>query len=97
MKPAALIFTLLLPVHAWASTLTVGPSDCSAAAVNNAIAAASDGDTVQLTCTGSFTWTAEVSLPDSKGITLDGGGTNTPKSTATFPLTVMSQQSEAIR
>ena len=91
-----LIVALILPVQAVAATLTVGPSDCSAAAVNSAISAAGDGDTVQLTCTGSVTWTAQVTIPGTKGITVNGGGTNTPKSSPNFPLTIVSLQSEAI-
>lgn len=75
--------------EASAATLTVGPSDCSASAVNVAIASAADGDTVQLTCTGTVTWTSTVNIPNTKGITLKvSGGTNTPKSSATFPLTI---------
>ena len=77
---------LFLPVQAGATIITVGPNDCSAAAVNSAIASANDGDTVRLTCTGSVTWTAEVSIPNTKGIILNGGGTNTPKGSANFPL-----------
>jgi hypothetical protein len=77
-------------------TIIVGPSDCSAAAVNQVIAAASDGDTVQLTCTGEVTWTEAVTIPSSKGIVLSGGGTNTPKTSAMFPLAVTSLQSPAV-
>jgi hypothetical protein len=73
------------------STLTVGPTDCSAAAVNSAIARAADGDTVLLTCTGTQSWTSTVFIPSTKGITLRvQGGTNTPKSSAVFPLTITS-------
>src|SRR5438128_1191751 len=64
------------------AVVTVGPSDCSAAAVNAAISVSStlDGDTVQLTCTGSITWTSTVTIPSTKGITLQvKGATNTPK------------------
>lgn len=81
------------------AVVTVGPSDCSAAAVNAAISASStlDGDTVQLTCTGSITWTSTVTIPSTKGITLQvKGATNTPKSAAAFPLRITSNQSPAI-
>jgi len=94
-----LLMTLLLfsPVQATAATITVGPSDCSASAVNSAISSASDGDTVQLTCTGSVTWTALVAIPNTKGIILSGPGTNTPRASANFPLTIVSAQSPALR
>src|SRR3954452_16218689 len=51
-----LFFSAALTVHA--ATVTVGPSDCSASAVNAAISASTthDGDTVLLTCTGSINW-----------------------------------------
>jgi len=52
----SLIFSLAATLHA--GTVTVGPSDCSAAAVNAAISASTthNGDTVLLTCTGSINW-----------------------------------------
>jgi len=76
-------------VEANAAILSVGPSDCSASTVNSAITSAADGDTVQLTCTGTVTWTSKVTIPSTKGITLQVlGGTNTPKSSANFPLTI---------
>ena len=86
---------LLFPtVQARAAIITVGPSDCSAPLVNNAISSASDGDTVLLTCTGSVTWSSLVSIPSTKGITLAvKGGTNSPKGSANFPLTVVSSVS----
>jgi hypothetical protein len=102
-KPLLVILPVLLlgatvsPVEA--SIVTVGPSDCSAATVNAAISASSthDGDTVMLTCTGSITWTATVSIPSTKGITLQAsGGRNTPKGAATFPLVITSNQPPAI-
>lgn len=93
--PFLLLGTVVLPAQA--ADVTVGPSDCSAAAVNAAISSAQDGDTVRLTCTGSVTWTSTVTIPSSKGITLlVSGATNTPKSSAVFPLTVTSNQSTAI-
>lgn len=79
---------LLIPVAAPCAVLTVGPSDCSDVAVNNAMASAQDGDTVQLTCSGTTTWNNTVTIPNTKGITIKGPGCNTPKSSATFPLIV---------
>jgi hypothetical protein len=82
---------LFMPAHAAAATITVGPIDCSAATVNTAIASASDGDTVELTCTPTAIWTVPVTIPATKGITLQvKGGTNTPKALASFPLTILS-------
>src|SRR3989304_4743837 len=94
---AVFVCSAVCALEAEAAIITVGPSNCSSSAVNNAIASASDGDTVQLTCTGSVTWTAPVSIPNTKGITLSGGGTNTPKSSASFPLTIVSAQSPAVQ
>src|SRR5438105_11621215 len=85
-----LIAAIAIPVHAAAATIAVGPSNCSASAVNSAIGLANDGDTVQLTCTGTVTWTSTVTIPSTKGITLMvQGGSNTPKAAANFPLTVI--------
>ncbi|MCC7343158.1 MAG: hypothetical protein IT170_18895 [Bryobacterales bacterium] len=90
-----LVGTTVSPAEA--AVVTVGPSDCSANAVNSAISSAQDGDTVRLTCTGSVTWTSLVSIPSSKGVTLlVDGATNTPKASAVFPLTVISNQPIAI-
>ena len=54
------LILLSLAERLHAATVTVGPSDCSAAAVNTAISASTthDGDTVLLTCTGSISWAA---------------------------------------
>jgi len=99
MRKIVLISVILVSAaaRAQAATITVGPSDCSAATVNTAISTANNGDTVLLTCTGSITWTATVTIPSTKGITLQvQGGTNTPKTSATFPLVITSNQSPAI-
>jgi len=79
---------ILLSTRGEAATITVGPSSCTASAVNSAIASATDGDTVELTCTGTVTWSTTVTIPNSKGITLKvRGGTYTP-APGTFPLLV---------
>lgn len=93
VRKIIMFVTLLMAaaVTALGATRTVGPSDCSSNAVNNAIAAASDGDIVELTCTGAVTWLSTVSIPNTKGITLRvSGGTNTPKTSGNFPLTIQS-------
>jgi len=99
MKITTLVVTFMfaLAVQAGAATITVGPQDCSATAVNAAIAAAIEGDTVELTCVGSVTWTSTVAIPNTKGVALVAqGGTNTPKTSAAFPLTVVSASSPAV-
>jgi hypothetical protein len=81
----ASVTTIYADIH------TVGPVDCSANSVNSAILAASDGDIVELTCRGTVNWNSTVNVPNSKGITLRVlGGTNTPKTSSNFPLTVSS-------
>jgi hypothetical protein len=82
-----------LPAGAQAAVISVGPSDT---AINAAIASAADGDTVQVTGTGTVTWTTTVTLPSTKGIRLIGPGTNTPKGSASFPLTIVSNAKPAI-
>src|SRR4051812_28412872 len=84
------IFCGLLPMDSEAAVITVGPSDVSAAAINAAIASASEGDAVRVVGTGGVAWTATVTLPSTKGIRLIGPGTNTPKGSASFPLTITS-------
>ena len=82
---------------AQAATVSVGPSDCSSSAVNSAISSASDGDTVLLTCTGTTSWTSTVTIPSSKGITLQvQNGTNgtwngghTARTGVNFPLKIV--------
>lgn len=92
-----LLFFLFLACSTQAATITVGPGSCTAAQVNTAITSASDGDTVQLTCTGTITWTATVTIPNTKGIQLVvQGGTNTPKTSSNFPLIIISNQNPAI-
>jgi hypothetical protein len=93
----AVLILLAMTAHAGAATITVGPSDCSSSAVNGAIASAADGDTVSLTCTGSVTWSSTVTIPNTKGVALVvAGATNTPKTSAKFPLTVISGQTPAV-
>jgi hypothetical protein len=92
------LLLLVLPAASWGATRTVGPSDCSVSAVNSAIASASDGDIVELTCAGTVTWATTLTLPNTKGITLRvAGGTNTPKTSASFPLTVSSSADPIIQ
>ena len=81
-------FLLLIPVAAPGAIVTVGPSDCSDTAVNAAIAAANSGDVINLTCTGTASWANMVTIPSTKGLTIQGPGSNTPKTSASFPLII---------
>jgi hypothetical protein len=97
--PLFVVSMLLLahPERVAAASILVGPSDCSAARVNSAIASAADGDTILLTCSGNVSWSTTVTIPSTKGIALKvQGGTNTPKNSATFPLTVASSSDPII-
>ena len=82
-----ILFVLLfLSTHAFASTVTVS-GDCSASAVNTAIAGASEGDIIDVTCTGTVEWDTQINL--SGGKTLRGGGAKGVGGTAgTWPLTI---------
>lgn len=92
------VYLLFLPFYTEAAIITVGPSDCSASAVNSAISSATDGDTIRLSCTGTVTWNTTVTLPNTKGLTLEvQGGTNTPKTSGVFPLTISSSADPIIR
>jgi hypothetical protein len=94
---AALLLAAVAAPVASAATHTVGPTDCSATAVNSAITAAASGDTVMLTCSGTLTWTSTVTIPSTKGITLQvQGATNTPRTSANFPLTIVGSAGKTI-
>lgn len=92
------LLLLFFPHHVCADTHTVGPTDCSAAAVNAAINAASDGDTIELTCMGTVNWTAKVNIPNTKGITLKipSAYNNWRTGSSNFPLTISSNQDPII-
>ena len=64
---------LLLTLTSHAGAATVQASNCSNAAVQTAINSASNGDTVVIPA-GSCTWTGTVTVPATKGITLQGAG-----------------------
>lgn len=49
-------------------------ANCSSSAIQSAINAASDGDTVTVPACASGTWSGGVSIPNTKGITLQGAG-----------------------
>ena len=71
-------------------------TDCSAINVQAAINDANDGDIVELSCTGTVIWNATITIPGTKGITIKGPGTNTPKTSSDFPLTIISNQVPAM-
>jgi hypothetical protein len=83
-----IIFILLINVSAFADTHTVS-GDCSASAVQTAINAASGGDIIDVTCTGTVTWSSGVTI--SGGKTLKGGGAktgNASTTTGSWPLVI---------
>ena len=71
----SLLVCLVLGGPALAATTTVNCS--SASTVQTALNNATSGDTVR--CTGSG-WTGNVTIPNNKNITLDGGGVTVPGS-----------------
>jgi hypothetical protein len=83
-----IIVTLLLIMSqtALAATITVS-GDCSASAVQTAINSASGGDTIDVTCTGTVTWSSGITLTGGK--TLRGGGVKGSNGTeGTWPLVI---------
>ena len=81
----------------FAATIQIG-SPWTVSTINAAIAAANDGDIIELTGSGTVTWTQTVTIPNTKGITLTvAGGTNTPKNAANFPIVVTSTQDPVIQ
>lgn len=70
----ALLLSVLFGARAHATTTTA--ASCSASDVQTAINNAGTGDIVTVPG-GSCTWTSSVSIPSSKGITLNGGGNTT--------------------
>jgi len=76
----------LLWGNAQADTHTVS-GNCSASAVQTAIDGASSGDIIDVTCTGTVTWSSAITL--SGGKILKGGGTKGSSGTnGTWPLTI---------
>lgn len=66
------IIVLLLYPHL-AHSATINASSCSNADITTAITSASDGDTVSIP-TGNCTWTGSVTVPNTKGLILQGAG-----------------------
>jgi hypothetical protein len=93
-----LILILAFPDYLHANIRTVGPFNCSAAAVNSAINASADGDTIELTCIGTVAWTETVTIPNTKGITLmaPNAYNNWKQNNTNFPLTISSNKDPAI-
>ena len=50
-------------------------SDCSNGAIQTAVNAAVDGDTVQIPTCSRTTWTGDINIPNSKGLIIQGNGT----------------------
>jgi hypothetical protein len=68
---AAALLTLVVGSNAGAATIPA--TNCSSGAVQTAINSAGNGDTVTIPG-GTCTWTSAVTIPESKGITLQGAG-----------------------
>ncbi len=71
-----LIFTLILSSFSYidsAYSETINASSCSQSAVQSAVDIADDGDTV-IVPAGNCTWTSTVTIPNTKGIILQGSG-----------------------
>jgi len=76
-------FLLLVPILFLACAFIQGvnaadthtAADCSSGAIQTAIGTASDGDTVSVPACDKTIWTGSVTIPSSKGITLQGAGT----------------------
>ena len=80
------IFGVLFYNTCFADTHTVS-SDCSASAIQTAINAASEGDIIDVVCTGTVTWSSPIVL--SGGKTLRGGGAKGSSGTnGTWPLII---------
>src|SRR5262245_50775782 len=75
MKPILsllILFSLLVPSPGSSATITCA---CTQAGVSAAINSAANGDTVQCSPAGqSASWSTAITIPSSKGITLDGNG-----------------------
>ena len=84
---ALVIFLFVFTAGHSHSTIHTVSGDCSAAAVQEVINAASSGDTINVACTGTVTWSSTVVL--SGGKTLRAAGVKGAGSTAgTWPLTI---------
>ena len=92
LRGISVALLMLIPVVSRADTHTA--ASCSQADVTAAISAASDGDIVVVPA-GNCTWRSTLII--EKGIWLQGSGNNTPKESATFPLTIISNPDPAIR
>lgn len=82
-------------------------TDPTYANVSAALSQAVDGDTIELQGTGTYTWSTTLVIPNTKGITIKGPGTNTintrysngsPNSvTSDFPLIISSSADPAVQ
>ncbi len=72
LLPLVLVSLSLFSLRAYSATVKAG--SCSQTDVQNAINSSGNGDTVLLPG-GNCTWSSAVTIPNSKGITVDGGGT----------------------
>lgn len=77
----SMLFLLCLAVSSHAADISA--ASCSRSDVQSAINSASDGDRV-LVPAGSCTWTSMVSVPNTKGITIQGAGVGVTTITTNF-------------
>lgn len=74
-----IIWTILAPLILVCSLSAEGAvyyaSDCSSSAIQAAINKAADGDTVSIP-SGNCTWTGSVTMPNTKGLILQGAGSS---------------------
>ena len=71
---SAIALTLLCDVDVSASTIPA--ASCSNTAIQTAINSAADGDTVTVPACASGSWSGNVTVPNTKGITLQGAGSD---------------------
>lgn len=67
---------------------TIAAADCSSAAIQAAVNAAADGDTVTVPACAAATWAGGVSIPSTKGITLQGAGADRTIISTGFSLSI---------
>ena len=67
-----IVFLLGFIYHFEVNAATIYANSCSNSDVQNAIDSATNGDTVILPASCSATWNSGVTIPNSKGITIDG-------------------------
>lgn len=73
-KFSLIISLLTIACNVGVQAATKSAADCSSAAIQSTINAAVDGDTVLVPACAAGAWSSDVTVPDTKGITLQGAG-----------------------